>query len=232
MKDSAQENSKRKKWLKPILLVLILISLLIISRYLGLGQKLGEIRDWIKNIGYWGPVVFILIYAIATVALIPGSALTVIAGAIFGSLLGIIIVSIASTLGASLSFLVGRYFARESVGQWLNKQEKFRRLDELTEKHGAIIVAITRLVPLFPFTFLNYGFGLTKVDFKIYVFWSWLCMLPGTILYVVGADTVTKIIANGKTPWVMVGVFVISIVFLTFLVRHARNILKRKENEI
>ncbi|MBU1077351.1 MAG: TVP38/TMEM64 family protein, partial [Spirochaetes bacterium] len=172
---------------------------------------------------------YIFIYAIAVVAAVPGSALTVAAGAMFGSLIGIVCVSVASTLGASLAFLAARYFARDAVTAWLNKTEKFRKLDDMTEKHGAIIVAITRLVPLFPFTWLNYGFGLTKISFKIYVFWSWLCMLPGTVLFVVGADAFTKGVAQGKVPWVLIGVFLVFLIILVFLVRYAKNVLKKKE---
>ena len=74
----------------------------------------------------------------------------------------------------------------------------------MTREHGAIIVAITRLVPVFPFNLLNYGFGLTGVPFWTYVFWSWLCMLPWTILFVVGADTVTQALSQGRIPWLLI----------------------------
>jgi uncharacterized membrane protein YdjX (TVP38/TMEM64 family) len=225
------DNNKAIQWIKPVFLVLVLVALIIISRQLNLGQRIGEIKDWIKDMGILGPLVFILIYAVATVALIPGSAMTIFAGSIFGSLMGIIIVSAASTLGASLSFMVSKYFAREAVSKWLNESDKFRKLDALTEKHGEIIVAITRLVPLFPFTLLNYGFGLTKVPFKTYVMWSWLCMLPGTVLYVVGADAVTKVITEGKIPWILIGIFVFFIIILTLLIRGARRVLQNEDEK-
>jgi uncharacterized membrane protein YdjX (TVP38/TMEM64 family) len=158
----------------------------------------------------------------------PGSALTVAAGALFGSLPGILIVSLAATLGASLAFLIARYFARESVARWLSRNDKFRRLDETTKRHGAIIVALTRLVPIFPFNLLNYGFGLTRVSFRTYVFWSWLCMLPGTVLYVVGADAFTKGLSHGRIPWVLVIVLAVAVIMLTFLVRYARRALSHR----
>ena len=112
---------------------------------------------------------------------------------------------------------------------WLSKSDKFQKLDQLTEEHGAIIVALTRLVPIFPFNLLNYGFGLTKVPFWTYVFWTWLCTLPGTILYVVGADAVTKALMQGRIPWVLVGAFVVALVLLTLLVRSAKRKLQLKE---
>ncbi len=221
-----------KPWIKPVIFIVILIAIIITGRILGLGEKLNIAREWIRSLGYWGPVVYIFIYAIAVVAAVPGSALTLAAGAMFGSAIGLVSVSIGSTMGAGLAFLTARYFARESVSGWLNKNKKFQKLDNMTEKHGAVIVAITRLIPLFPFTLLNYGFGLTKISFRIYLFWSWLFMLPGTVLYVVGADVFTKGISQGKVPWHLIGILAGVILLLIFLVRRARGVLKGKEEKI
>jgi uncharacterized membrane protein YdjX (TVP38/TMEM64 family) len=181
-------------------------------------------------LGAWGPVVFALLYILAVVAALPGSALTVIAGALFGSLVGVIVVSIGATIGAGLAFLISRYFARDSVVSWLANKEKFQRLDQLTEKHGAVIVALTRLAPIFPFNLLNYGFGLTRVRFWTYLFWTWLCILPGTILYVVGTDVVVKAIAEGRIPWVLIGILAAAVVAIAILVRFANRRLRAKEN--
>jgi len=207
---------------RPILLMSMVVVIIILSWTLGIGERLMALRDWIHSLGAMGPAVFILIYAGATVAALPGAAISIIAAAIFGSVVGVIVVSIASTLGASLAFLVGRYFARDATEKWLSKREKFKKLYDLTERHGAIIVAIVRLVPLFPFNFVNYGFGLTKVPFLTYVFWSWLCMLPGTVLYVVGTDAVVQAIARKEVPWPLIGVFVAAGIVLFVLVRVAR----------
>ena len=122
----------------------------------------------------------------------------------FGSFIGTIAVSIGSTLGAALAFLVARYFARASIEGWLGKNEKFKNLDQMTEDFGPVIVAITRLVPIFPFNLLNYGFGLTKVPFLTYVFYSWLCMLPMTVVFVVGSDAVFTAVREGRVPWALI----------------------------
>jgi uncharacterized membrane protein YdjX (TVP38/TMEM64 family) len=227
--ETANITGKRKGLWRPIALVVVLVAIIILAKVFGLGDRLGELRDWIHGLGPWGPGVFVLLYAGAVVAALPGSALTVAAGALFGSVLGIITVSVASTLGASLAFLISRYFAREAVARWLSTKEKFRKLDKLTEEHGAIIVALTRLVPIFPFNLLNYGFGLTRVRFWTYVFWSWLCMLPGTVLFVVGADAVIKGIAQGRIPWLLIIILAIATVVLALLVRFARRKLQAKE---
>lgn len=225
------DSGKKKKsgvW-KPIVLIVVVGAIIVASQILGLGEKIAQLRGWMSDMGTWGAVIYILIYAAATVAALPGSALTVVAGALFGSVVGVIVVSIASTLGASLAFLVARYFARDAVAQWLEKKETFARLDRMTETHGAIIVALTRLVPIFPFNLLNFGFGLTRVRFVTYVFWSWLCMLPGTVLYVVGADALTMGIAEGKIPWGLIGVLAATAVLIAVIVRIARKHLAVKE---
>jgi len=226
---TAEKKSKAQGLWRPVALIAAIVMIIIAAKVLGLGDRLGAMRDWIQALGAWGPAVFVFMYAAAVVAALPGSALTVAAGALFGSVLGVIVVSIASTLGAALSFLVARYFARGAVAGWLSDKEKFRRLDRMTEERGAIIVALTRLVPIFPFNLLNYGFGLTRVPFWTYVFWSWLCMLPGTVLYVVGADVVTKAVVQGEVPWLLVGALVAAAAVLAVLVRQARRKLQNKE---
>ena len=222
-------GSKGRPMLRPILLLMIIVVVLICAHVFGLGRRLGLLRDWIDGLDPWGPIVFVFLYALATMAAIPGSALTVVAGALFGSVLGVLSVSMASTLGAALCFLISRYVARDAVAQWLAKSEKFARLDKMTEDHGAIVVALTRLVPIFPYNLLNYGFGLTRVRFWTYVFWSWLCMLPGTVLYVVGADAVFKGLSQGKIPWPLIAVAAGTIVFLVIVVKVARGRLQAEQ---
>jgi uncharacterized membrane protein YdjX (TVP38/TMEM64 family) len=227
--DTTESMGKAQGIWRPVALIAAIVAMLVAARFLGLGDQLGALRDWIQSMGSMGPVVFVLMYAVAVVAALPGSALTVAAGALFGSVVGVVVVSVASTLGAALSFLVGRYFARDAVAGWLSDKEKFQRLDRLTEEQGAVIVAVTRLVPIFPFNLLNYGFGLTRVPFWTYVFWSWLCMLPGTVLYVVGADAVTKALVQGEAPWLLIGAVVVTAAILAVLVRSARRRLHDRE---
>lgn len=219
----------RRAWLKPVLLVVALAAIVVAFKVFGVGDRLVELRAWILALGPLGAAVFVLIYGVATTVALPASVLTVAAGAMFGSVLGVVLVSIGSTLGAAGAFALARWFARDAVARWLAGNEKFRQLDALTERHGAIIVAITRLVPIFPFNLLNYGFGLTRVPFGTYLFWSWLCMLPGTVLYVVGADAFTQGLAEGRVPWALLGALAAALVVLVLLVRYARRMLAERE---
>jgi uncharacterized membrane protein YdjX (TVP38/TMEM64 family) len=215
------EKKQNNLW-RPIIFIILLAVVIILLRFWGVGEKLTDLRAWIGGLGSWGPLVFVLIYIIAVVLALPGSAITIAGAALFGSVWGVVLVSIASTIGASIGFLISRYLARDFVVRKFSQNEKFKKLDHLTEEHGAIIVAITRLVPLFPFNFLNYGFGLTGVRFWTYVFWSWLCMLPGTVLYVVGTDAIISGLREGRIPWSLVIVILIVVMVLAFLVYWAR----------
>jgi len=195
------------------------------ARYFGLGAQFQAAQARVHALGRWGPLAYIFIYAAGTVLAFPGSLLTVAAGSLFGTWLGFVTVSAGSTLGAALSFLLSRYFARDYLTAWLKDNSKFKRLNSLTERHGNIIVAITRLVPLFHFTLLNYGFGLTSVEFRVYVFWSWLCMMPGTLLYVAGGEALARVLKGEAPPAVLVSVFAASVVLIVLLVRNLRKLL-------
>jgi uncharacterized membrane protein YdjX (TVP38/TMEM64 family) len=222
-------GAKGKDIWKLILFAAVVLSLIVLARVFGLGERLQELREWIAGMGTRGMVVFVGLYIIAVVAAVPGLPISIAAAAIFGALKGVILVSIGSTLGASLAFLIARYLARDAIYHRLSGNDKFRRLDRLTEQNGAIIVAITRLVPLFPFNLLNYGYGLTKVPFWTYAFWSWLCMLPGTIVYLVGTDAIVSAAATGEVPWLIAGVFVVALIGVIVAVRIASRKLKEKE---
>lgn len=211
---------------RPLMLVALVAALFGLSLHFNIGGRVGEARNWIGSFGPWGPLVFGLIYIIAVVAAVPASALTIAAGALFGTVTGVILVSLSATIGAGLAFLIARYVARESVQGWLSKNEKLNKLDRMTEEHGAVIVALTRLVPVFPFNLLNYGFGLTRVRFWTYLFWSWLCMLPGTVLYVAGTDVVVRAVKDRKAPWPVIAAFVAALVLLVFLVKFAKGRIK------
>src|SRR5262249_32056372 len=139
--------------------------------------------EWVRELGVWGPVVFMLGYAVAVVAFVPGSVLTLAAGAIFGLVRGTVYVLIAATLGSAAAFLVSRHLARSAVERRLARNRRFAAIDRAVEAEGRRIVLLLRLSPAFPFTLLNYALGLTRVRFADFVIAS-VGMLPGTVLYV------------------------------------------------
>ena len=143
-----------------------------------------SILDWVTAQGIWAPVLFVLVYAGGAVAFVPGSLLTLSAGAIFGVVKGTLLVSLGSTLAAAISFLLGRFALRGWVEKKLAHKPAFKAIDEAVAREGWKMVLLLRLSPAFPFTLLNYGLGLTRIGFWPAVIASWIGMLPATILYV------------------------------------------------
>lgn len=138
----------------------------------------------VHGLGPWAPAAFIAAYIAACVLFIPGALLTLGAGALFGVVMGTVYVSIASVAGATASFLIGRYFARDWVAQKLQTNARFAAVSAAVGREGWKIVVLTRLSPVFPFNLLNYAFGITEVRLRDYVVASWIGMLPGTVMYV------------------------------------------------
>lgn len=126
---------------------------------------------------------YFIIYILVTGASLPGAAiLTLAGGAIFGLLTGLIIISFASTIGASLAFLVSRYLFRESIQQKFG--DSLKSVNAGIDKDGAFYLFALRLVPVFPFFVINLVMGLTPIKLKTFYWVSQVGMLAGTIVYV------------------------------------------------
>lgn len=140
--------------------------------------------SWIRHAGAAGVIVFAAVYVIATVAMLPGSVLTLGAGFVYGPVLGTVLVSPISVAAATCSFLLGRSVARGWVARRVQGAPRFGAINHAVEREGFKIVALLRLSPLVPFNLLNYALSLTRVRLRDYVLASWLGMLPVTTLYV------------------------------------------------
>ncbi|MBX3732486.1 MAG: TVP38/TMEM64 family protein [Verrucomicrobiae bacterium] len=186
----------------------------------------------VQRLGPWGPVLFIGIYVVATVLFVPGSALTLGAGALFGVVWGSVYVSAGSTLGATGAFLLGRYMARDAIARRLEGDARFAAVDRAVAAEGWKIVGLTRLSPIFPFNLLNYAFGLTRVRLGPFVLASWIGMMPGTVLYVyLGSLAQAAVGTRERTPmeWALYGVGLMATVTVTVLItRIARRALARR----
>lgn len=137
-----------------------------------------------KSLGAWGPPALILAYIPACLLLLPGSPLSLAAGAVFGPVWGTVYVSAGSVLGACAAFLTGRHLAREWVREKIAANPRLVALSRAVGKDGWKIVGLTRLSPVFPFNVLNYAYGLSEVSFPDYLLASWIGMLPGTVVFV------------------------------------------------
>lgn len=213
-------------WWRPVVLVATVAALGALAQSLDVAQHLVALREEPETLGLRGSMLFALGYVIAVVAAVPGSALTAATGALFGSVLGVVIASTAATVGASLSFLIARYFARNAMSRWLSGNEKLRRLDDLIARYGAIAVLLTRLSPFLPFNLVNYGFGLTRIRFWTYVFWSWIGMLPGVVFVVVASDVVVQAMIRGQIPWLLLCISLLAGITGTILFVYVRKRLR------
>jgi uncharacterized membrane protein YdjX (TVP38/TMEM64 family) len=165
---------------------------------------------WTVSAGPAGQAAFVGLYVLACVAFLPGSVLTLGAGAAFGLWKGFVLVSIGSTVGAWASFLVGRYLLRDWVSRRLEKVPAFAAVAEAVGQEGWKVVLLTRLSPVLPFNLLNYGYGLTTVGLGEYTLASWIGMMPGTFLYVYLGAAVGEAARGGsraRTPaeWALYG---------------------------
>ncbi|MBI2411716.1 MAG: TVP38/TMEM64 family protein [Deltaproteobacteria bacterium] len=199
-----------RKTLKFIALIAFIISAFFLARWYGLSDYLDQdkLRSWIDGFGVWGPLIYMLIYAIAPSFMMPGLPLTVIGGILFGPLWGTVYVLIGATIGASIAFLIARYMGRAWVEGFV-KGGRFKDLDEKVQKQGWKIVAFTRLIPLFPFNFLNYAFGLTNVRFSHYVIATFIFMAPGAAAYVIFSSSILDIFKGKVSREFIIGVVLV-----------------------
>ena len=165
-------------------LVLIVAALMVAARMLPLAEWLTVFNAWVQGLGSAGLLIYSLVYALAAVLLLPGSILTLAAGAAFGLLPGFGSVLLGATAGAALAFLVSRHLARRRVESWMETKPRFSAVDKAVAKEGWKIVFLTRLSPIFPFNFQNYAYGLTKISFWHYTLASLVGMIPGAFMYV------------------------------------------------
>nr|MBI5492504.1 TVP38/TMEM64 family protein [Deltaproteobacteria bacterium] len=195
-----------------ILLIFIAASFISI-RFFNLSGYLDQerLRGWIDGFGVWGPLVYILVYVLSASLMVPGLPVTVAGGVLFGPVKGSIYVLIGATLGAMAAFLIARYMGRG----WVESVFKGGRLGELDRKvkeQGWKIVAITRLIPIFPYNFLNYAYGLTSIRFSHYLLATAVFMIPGVVAYVVFSSSIIDLLKGRASREFVIGVILVIIV--------------------
>jgi uncharacterized membrane protein YdjX (TVP38/TMEM64 family) len=214
-----------------VLVVAALAALVLLGR--SAGAYLPRFAAWVDGLGVWGPLVFIAGYAVAVVAFVPASLLTLAAGAIFGITRGVLYVFVAAVLGSAAAFLLARNLARSAIERRLAGNVRFAAIDRAVGAAGRKIVFLLRLSPAFPFTILNYALGLTRVSFADYLIAS-IGMIPGTLLYVyygklagdVAALAGGASVEKGTGYYTVLGLGLVATVVVTTLVaRTARRAL-------
>jgi len=142
---------------------------------------LAALDAWLGSLGLWAPIGYVMIYALGTVAFVPGAVFALAGGAMFGPLWGSLWNLAGATLGATLAFLIARYIG----GHWVERRAGglLKHLIDGVDQVGWRFVALVRLVPLFPFNLSNYALGLTRIPLVHYVVATFVCMAPGAVAY-------------------------------------------------
>jgi uncharacterized membrane protein YdjX (TVP38/TMEM64 family) len=218
----ARSYAPAVRWVSIFIILLSFISLI---RLLPQGEWLEALQDWIQQLGVGGPLVFGLIYVVAVVLLFPAWMLTVAAAAVFDPVVCLITVSLASTTGAALAFLISRYLARKQIARKLTQYPRFEAIDKAVREGGWKIVALLRLSPAIPFNLQNYLYGVTGIPFWTCVLTSWVAMLPGTIMYVylgyagrAGLEASSGAVSKTPGEWVLLGLGLVATIVVTIYV--------------
>lgn len=175
----------------------------VLAALIGLGALLAAARvlplaDWtiqlvevIRSSGAWGVALFIAIYAVSTVALLPGSILTMVAGFVYGPIYGLFVVVPAALLGATSAFLLGRTVLRDWVRRKMDASPRTRALDKAIDREAFKLVLLLRLSPLVPFNVLNYALSLSGISTGRFFLATLVGEIPGGWLYVYLGSLVT-----------------------------------------
>jgi uncharacterized membrane protein YdjX (TVP38/TMEM64 family)/ferredoxin len=227
---TAEEGQRKKRSWQPLVFLVLLAAAVAGIHLSGAAQYLQEerLRALISSYGALAPVIYILIYTLAPVLLLPGLPLTIAGGILFGPFWGVVYTITGATLGASLAFLVARYLARDWVAAKLTGP-KWAKLDREVEQHGWKVVAFTRLIPAFPFNLLNYAFGLTKVPFSHYALATFFCMLPACVAFIVFSSSLLGLIRGNLSPTALLGIaLIVAVSLLPVFYRRYKSRLNEK----
>jgi uncharacterized membrane protein YdjX (TVP38/TMEM64 family) len=222
--------------LRAAIIALLLAALVAVVVGWPLGSRIADAAAWAQRHREAAGALYVVVYTIAAVLVLPGTILTLAAGFAFGLPLGVALTSAGSVLGAVAAFVVARFVARGWVERRVARWPRFHALDTATRHDGFAIVLLTRLSPLFPYNVLNYALGLTAARFRDYVLASWIGMLPATVLYVYAgslAKSVTALASGGQAPswaaWSLLALgFTATVVLTVLITRRATRILRER----
>ena len=223
------------KWLIWFGLGLILVS---IADRVELDRTLTPLLQWIDSLGTLGAIAFVAIYIIATIICIPGSIMALAGGALFGMLIGTILVFVSGFLGACCAFSLSRYLLRDWIKRRLEKNSYLKAIDKVVVAEGWKIACLLHLSPIIPFNMLNYALGASQITYRNFVAATSVGILPGVVLYVLLGSTIGDLTmammgksdsANSEIQWFVSAIGVVATLGLTiYLAKLARQQITKK----
>lgn len=180
---------------KTILLAAFCIITTIVGFYILSGISPDQMQTWLKQFGIWAPILFVLLYVVATVLVMPSTALNLAGGAIFGPWLGVLWTTVGALIAAIVSFVFTRTIGRQAIEKRL--AGRWRTIDAEVQKSGMFYIFAIRLVPIMPYGLVNFAAGLTSVSFKDYVIGTSLGTVPGILPFVLLGSSGVKAVKTG-----------------------------------
>ncbi|MBD2182956.1 TVP38/TMEM64 family protein [Planktothrix sp. FACHB-1355] len=200
-------EQKKHSWIKLVVgIVAFIVADFILLKYTPVGSWLmpENLQALKQQAGVFAPLAYIVIYFLATLFAIPGTILTLSAGALFGAIWGALWTVIGATLGATGAFLVARFIGGEWVKQQFEKGDRLRELSQGIEENEFWFALSIRLAPIFPFNAVNYLLGLTPISLPVYILATAIGIVPGTFAYAwLGQGGLQA--ATGRPPWQLFG---------------------------
>ncbi|MFV0498899.1 MAG: TVP38/TMEM64 family protein [Bacilli bacterium] len=186
---------ERRKFIPLVIFIVILIAGFFVAwktGFLDFIKNVSAMQDFFNGFGVIGYIIYILLYVLVSVFMLPASIFTIMAGMAFGPVKGAILALTGSTMGACVSFIIARYLARDLIKNKFKDNAIFKKVEEGTRKNGANFLILTRLVPIFPYNVQNYAYGITEIKFSIYALITLICMAPGAFIYAFMAGEIIK----------------------------------------
>lgn len=215
-----RKNAKLLIFCAVIVLILVLNHKFGWSKYLSDSENLAFLSDMIKEHFVLAALIYIGITVVACVALaLPGVTFAILAGILFGPWWGTLFCLIATTAGAIIAFIIGRFFLQDSIKPMVEKNKTLKRLlfDDVG-KSDIVLLAITRLVPIFPYNIQNFAYGITDMSLLHYSLYTFLFMIPGVALYTIGTAGFTSD-GNKLLYFGIAGILLILVFFLGWFIR-------------
>lgn len=217
---------KKKNWIKIIIFVCIVTGILMLNHHYGWSSYLGDMSNlmFLKTMVEENIVAALALYIIITIVgcvvlALPGVTFAVIAGMLFGPIWGSFACLLATTVGAMLAFLVGKFFLKDAVKPMLEKNKLMKKLlfsDD--RKSDIIILMITRMVPIFPYNLQNFAYGITDIGFWKYSILTFVFMFPGVSFFTIGAAGLTA----GEDKWkyfLIAGILAVAVTVAGLLIK-------------
>ena len=178
----------------------------------------------------WGIVTFAFFYVISVLLILPASWLSLLAGFLYGPYFGSIVVFLSAFIGASISFFLAKEYFVKKIETIISRFPKIKLLEKIINKGGLKLIILTRLSPLFPFSILNYFYGLNKVSYKDFSI-GLLFIIPGTYLYCAlgslsnNLDEIKNLKLNGNTTTTIISI-VSTFLIVYFLTKYSNEVIK------